>query len=171
MTKKRTHLTSLFISGGNKLDSFLFLSDIPKWYSNSISLRLIYKCQRRSSSVIRALASHTKGPGFDPQQVQTVWICVLLIRVVPRLLQGTLNSQGCSLCTHAFKIMHRLKRYWCLLRKRICELPATYRYPACDKTNKVGVKLSGSVSSFPNKWGVGKLKRLTRNLKTGDTEE
>ena len=42
--------------------------------------------------------------------------CVPLNRLVPCPSQGTLNS-GCSLCMHAFKIMHGRERTWMTQRK------------------------------------------------------
>ena len=44
--------------------------------------------RRGCSSVGRVLASHTKGPGFDPRQCRCGY-CVLLKRVMPRRSDGT----------------------------------------------------------------------------------
>ena len=71
-----------------------------------------------------------KVRGSNPDRCRCGF-CVPLYRLVPRPSQGTLNS-GCSLCTHAFKIMHGLKRSWCSLRKRICECRLhAHMYQAC----------------------------------------
>ena len=51
--------------------------------------------KRGCSSSGRAIASHAKSPGFKSRPVRCGF-CVLLIRVVPRLSQGTLNK-GCNL--------------------------------------------------------------------------
>ena len=77
----------------------------------------------------KTLASHTNSPRFESRLGQCRYgSCVLLAKVAPRPFDRDIKLRS-SLCMHAFKFMHGLKRTW--MTKRKSRGPETGRYPAC----------------------------------------